>query len=276
MSEQFQIHTEHYIFLCELSKYKNYHNIISHTLTFGGHKTSCVIITIKDISGTEAYIDRVEYDNECAIDSELEKRGGTYELVSAALYTLKIKYPTIKLLTLFDNSHIICEEDTKEYKLNLALDYISKYNQTWYELNFNAKLPQPLMDTYKYSLKIIDTPLDVFEYQVERGDFLNPYKMIYENSKTPREFFINLRKSLKNNYCKEVCKWIVTYMNLLQIKYFPDMWYIETNSIEKPMNYSISPYKKKSLFNNIMFGGRNNIDYSSVNSGKSIGYYNDF
>jgi hypothetical protein len=280
MTEQFQIHTENYIFLCRITEFKNYHtNIISHTLTFGSDKVGCVIIAIKDTSSNEAYIDRVEYDNKCAIDSELEKRGGTYELVSAALCTLKTKYPTIKLVTLIDNSHILCEEDNKLYKLNLALDYISKYNKTWYELKFNAKLPKHLMDTYKYSLKILDEPIDVFEYQVERGAFLKSYESIYNKSKTPRDFFSNLRKTLKDDYCKEVCKWIVNYMDLLQIKFFPDMWYIEASSIEKPKIYSIPSFEKK-INNTSMFGGTTILSLSSnsilENTGKSIGYYKDF
>lgn len=209
------------------------------TASLGGPNKICVVIAI-DSSKQEAYIDRVDYDSQCAMNGTLKRQNGTVDLVCAALWIVRTRFPHITTFTLKDDSHIKCQEGSNRYKLSLAYDYILKYGGTWYQNKFHATLPDNYLHDFQDSLKCITEPLENIEYLISRGaDYLEPYREIYLDSSSPRDFFKRLRNIYGDQYCYQVCSWIGKYMNLLDVKLFYDSWFIQVDKVQEPPNYSI-------------------------------------
>ena len=251
------------------------------TASLGGDTTYCVVVAIYEDNPTVAYIDIVEYDSRCAKDILLEHKDGTFDLVTTALWTIHTRFPSIKVFTLKDDSHILCEEGSKKYKLNLACESILKYGKTWYQYRFNATLSDSLLSTFYDSQHILDKPLDDINFQASRGaSYLLPYKSIYTNSKSPRDFFKNLREKYQKRYCHEVYQWIKKYMDLLNIKLYSDSWFITTETLNPPQNYTIiktaknirGGMKKRKTRRANLYTVRNTTD----NVGSIVGIYENF
>ena len=174
-----------------------------YTISFGGKNNFCFIASINPKKPFEVYIVNIEYNESCLKDNKLDERGGIVKLVRIALWTIKSMFPTIKHFTLNDSSHIDCIKGIKTHKLNLAYDYILKYNETWYEKQFNAKLPgsltkdscmiNSLMCEYKSSLLVLDEPVEPFEIIKDKVNIAERYKSDYKNAKSPRDFIQKLR-----------------------------------------------------------------------------------
>jgi hypothetical protein len=235
-------------YYCKVTKYPGSEN---KTFSFGGANYYCVIIAVKEQTSQMGYLDRMEYNRACVKDGKLEHKEGTAQLGIAALWTFHTLFPEVKTLTLTDDSHIHCEEDSKQYRMNLSYDYIVKHNKTWYEDKFNAKLPEPLFTSYKESCKILDLPLDPFEFQSERMSELKKYETAYRSASTPREFINSLRKDYGKQYCIEVSRWLSRYIELLPIQTHKQEWFILMDHPTKPTGYSIEP-----TTNSIRGGGK--------------------
>ena len=207
---------------------------ISYTIAVGG-KAKYVIFAIKE-NASQAYIDRIEYDQACVMNGKLEHQPGTQQLVSASLWAVPTLLTQIREFTLTDDSHVFCKEGSKLYKLSIAYDYIIKYGKTWYEDKFSAILPEPLFTQYKESLRILDEPLELFEFQAERLHFLKKHEDTYRSSKSPRDFIQNLRNKYGEQYCYEVGPWLSKYMEHLQVKIYKDQWKIPVGA---PQNFSM-------------------------------------
>jgi len=224
-------------FYCKIIYYKASSAV---TFLFGGKTEYCIVISIRDTIRTDAYIDRIEYNVACVKDGRLEHRPGTIDLVNAGLLTFHRFFPDIKQLTFKDDSHIYCEEGSKAYKLSMAYESILKYGKTWYEDKFKASLPANLFKQYTGSMKILDEPLDSFEFQVSRVPFMRPYEKIYRKSSSPRDFIRQLRMELGDQYCFEVGKWLTKYIEILQVTIFKDSWYISVEDIKETSTLHIS------------------------------------
>ena len=263
------IHAFNKKFYCKISTCRKYNsNIISATLSFGVNNTYCVVIAIDDITKQFGYLAEVQYNKLCITDGTLERKIGTYQFVSVCLYTVTYLFPNIKILNLKDDSYFDCINNGKHYKTSLSHDYIIKYNQTYYEKNFNAKLPKDIYDIYRESLDILDSeiiPLDILKIKLKNIknnknnknnkkkniSYLEKYKDTYANAKTPREFINMLRNKYGEQYCFEVRLWLISYLELLGIDTYKDNWYIDPYNFKKPSDYTI--YRT----NNISRGGKN-------------------
>jgi hypothetical protein len=242
----------------------------NYTISFGGKSEFCFIAAIKVDKPHICYIDRVEYNAACVVDGSLKERGGTAELVKLALWTIVSKFPDVTTFTFKDDSYVHCEKGSKINKLSLAHDFIVKYNQTWYQRNFNAELPPEMASKFLESLSALDRPIDSFDFMSSRLEALRPYQTIYENSDTPRSFINSLRGP---QYCFEVGKWIEQYISLLDITTFKDSWFIRRENIAEPPNYSITETN-----NNIRGGGstrKNRKHNFSLVTHNSFGGYNN-
>ena len=182
-----------------------------YTFSLGGKHKYCITIALKPDAPEDGYIDTMEYNKACVKDGTLEHREGTSHLGKTALWVFHSLFPQVKRFTLIDDSHIYCEEGSKQFKLNLAYDSILKHNKTWYEDKLNAQLPEPLMKLYKDSCSILDKPLDPFDFIIQRNENLKPYEKEYKESNSPRDFLNRLRTNLGHQYCFEVGKWLSGY-----------------------------------------------------------------
>lgn len=288
---------------------QNYNCVIS----FGtGMKKWCIIALYDNKKPNEIYIDRVENNDLClAVGKLREYEKGTIKLFKIALYTLKQLFPDIIKLTLHDNSQIYCNETNKMFKLSLSYDYILKYNESWYQKNFSAELPgfiskkninnniinnntkypitsEPgtLMDIYTTSLRELDTNIMDYSLIINIFSQFSEYKNEYESSNTPREFINILRKTLKNDFCFKVGKWLNQYMLFLQIKLSPEYWYILTKNIANVPNFTINELTNNNT-KTILNGGKRHNKTLKNNTGLCIisdsnltdtfiGSYNDY
>jgi len=257
-------------FYCKVQTILQYNSNPMYTISFGSKTEFCVTIAIK--LDTVAYIDRVEYNELCVKDGVLPD-GGTSTIVSVALWTIKQLFPRIETFTLTDDSYLYCIKKSKEYKLSLAYDYIVKYGETWYEKKFKAILPDKFYSDYKDSQKVLDLPLDPFEYQSSRAPFLIKYKDVYSSTKTPRDFITSLRETYGREYCKEVGPWLNRYMECLKVVMFKDSWLIQMPSVLQPEGYELTKLTKVPL-NQPRGGSRKTRKVQKNNDGSCHGYWN--
>ena len=253
------------IFYCKVSNYGE-----NYTISIGGKRGYCFVVSIKKHSD-KAYIDRVEYNEACVKDGKLEENGGMYKLICGGLYFIKETFSNIKIITLKDDSHIYCKKGSKEYKMSLAFDYIIKYNKTWYQIKFNAKLPEDILLLFNNYLLYLDEPLPNYNYIVSLIPDINEFESIYLESKSPRDFIQNIREIYADKYCFKVCKWLHHFLNNIGIKSFSDLWYIDTENIVKPDIYSVN-----STMNEMRGGGtkkRKNFSIVSARDVSIIGIY---
>lgn len=278
----------------------------NYTISFGGANVFCFTAAIRAATPTICYIDRVEYNNACVVNGTLRERGNTVQslpleeilvltqvsvvqLVRLALWTIVTKFPNVLTFTLFDDSYIYCNGENTGVKLSLSYDSILKYNQTWYQRNFKAELPEFIAQKFENSFAVLDHPLESFDFMRSRLNALEPYAELYHETIlasedtstdasvccTPRIFIQNLRKKYGANYCFEVGPWIEKYMTLLGIYLPKDGWFIRKENITFPPNYTIAKTtnsihggsntrkqkrKNYSLISHRSFGGWDNVD----------------
>jgi len=230
------------------------------TLSFGaGMKRFCMTVAYDHTKPNQLYIDRVENNDLCVIDSKLSSYDkGTVKFIKTALWAMKQLYPTIDMITLHDDSQIYCDENSKTFKLSMSYDYIVKYNKTWYQKHFDAQLPgligyrnekgktvvdtedKSLMYYYVESLKALDKSLLPYEQIIEKFPQFKEYETEYKESDTPRKFINKLRETLKGEYCFKVGKWLNHYMRYLDIKLSSEFWFILSSDIEAVPNFTMT------------------------------------
>jgi hypothetical protein len=221
----------------------------NYTITLGGKDASCVVFGTRCEKGaqvTEMYLDRVEYNSKCAKNEDLIRKTGTMDMVHTALWFVKDLFPSLKKVTLMDDSHIECFVRGRKYKLPLAQDYIIKENKTWYQDKFNAELPKELAEMFQKSLNILDWRCDPIDQLVEKGAiFLTEFKDTYSVSLSPRDFIKRLQKELGDQYCSKVALWLAKYFMFLHIDVYKLHWQIMSANFKKPVQYKKEPYVLK-------------------------------
>lgn len=241
----------------------------SCTISFDtGMKKFCLIAIYNHKKPHVINIDRIENNELCVLEGKLHNyEKGTVKFIKTALYAIKQLFPLVNMLTLHDDSQIYCDNNSKLFKLSMSYDYTIKYNETWYEKNFNAELPgfiskhynsaaaaagedraqnpikiaaeNTLMDNYIKSLAVLDEPITNYALIKDMFPQFSDYKDIYESASTPRHFIHLLRKKLGADFCYKVGKWLNQYMVALQIKLAPEFWYISTSNIPAVPGFSI-------------------------------------
>jgi len=231
-------------------------------------------------SRDEINVIRVEHNDLCIEGDTLSKvLQGSSKLVNLGLYAMKRMLPHLKRFTLMDDSFLYCNGGDQGPSISLAYETILKYNQTWYQQKCGAVLPgfvswaepsnvtplpdhmidipmlinrkpmvmrvvrESIMAYYLDSLKVLDEPCRPWEVYA-KGDMhidgILPYREIYENSSSPRDFIQRLRDSLGKDYCITVHKWFNHYIRQLGIKDFKDNWIIPVEHVPTPPDFFAS------------------------------------
>jgi hypothetical protein len=248
-------------------------------------KKFCLTAIYKGVKPTEIYIDRVENNDLCLLNGKLsDYEKGTVKLIKVALFVMKSLFPDVTKYTLHDDSQLYCDKSSFLFKLSMSYDYILKYNETWYQKNFNAELPESLMTMYNNSLKVLDEPITDYALIVNMFPQFSEYKSEYESSSTPRKFISLLRKKLDREFCFKVGKWLNQYMVSLQIKLLAENWYINAANIKNVPNFSMTHMDSNNA-NRILNGGgrtrKNNkrigykIKSDSAFTENCVGYYDE-
>jgi hypothetical protein len=269
------------------------------TYSFGnGRNNYCLTASYDPANPDNIYIDRVE-KAECLIDVNIEDiEDATAKLVRLALYTMYQDKPSIKRITLKDDSYLYCNGSSGP-KISIAYDYILKYNQTWYQKKFGALLPGFIsengemientklikisiddspkmvhvidgspMDIYLTSILNLDKPCITYEEITDNFYEIKRHRNEYELSASPRDFIEKLRKKYDIvTFCKEGATWFKRYIEFLQVKLFYDLWYIPVSSIKMPTGFVITEPSAKNKSRILQGGKRNRTKKSSIQYG---------
>lgn len=234
------------------------------TVLIGGAKKGCVEITggtepnddmyKRLIDHTKATIAHVTYAKTCSLERELEQGVGTRTMVKFALNFVKQRFPHVTSFMLQDSSNFMCDNrwiDLSHY--NIAL-----YSKTWYERNFNAKLPD--REAYAAYLKHVEyfskeerkTSVEAFinVYAKEQDNDVK-FKEIFKETSTYNEFFKRL-KDEHHDFCQVTYKWLSKFVTdqvqftdkwiITEVPMMEGAWSIEERLVSAPV-YSVGGYR---------------------------------
>lgn len=278
MKQSYSINAYDISLTCTLSEFPT-HDGIYYSFVFNSNTIFRVTSSINPRTSTICYIDNIEYNKSCIKDHALEENGELVKYMKSVLWTIVHLFPNIKTIELKDYLYICCENNSRQHMVNLACEYIAKYNNTWFEKHFNAIIySKDSYNSYRESLNVLDNPLDIIEYILDIRPELEKYKNIYKISLTPREFINNLRNAYPETYYFETASWMPSYLRLLRIIYYCDMWSIYKSNIIKPYNYNIETLdilleKDKSA---LIQKANYRLVTSYDEHGSCVGYYDTF
>ncbi len=256
-----------------------------YTFSFGtGPRRFCLIVSIDGKDYSSAYIDRVDRLEKCSRGKSLtDMVEGTVKFVHLGLYAITKMCKYITRFTLRDDSKIICNGENGP-GIRFAYDYLLKYNMTWYQKKFGARLDGwvgeekvdaevetlslpgyqeirvikgSLMYQYLTSLTVLDEPCREFAFIRDLFPELEEYREIYENAQSPRDFLIQIRARFPDSpsFCNGVYRWFDRYMGTLRIQLFMDSWFIPIDQVQEPLGFAVGkPVNEKVL--DTYHGGR--------------------
>lgn len=258
-----------------------------YTFSFGtGPLRFCMIVSIDGKDYSSAYIDRIERVEKCSKDRGLtEITDGMAKFVSLGLYTIRMMCPWVKRFTLKDNSKMICN-GVNGPSISLAYDYLLKYNMTWYQKKFGARLEgflesdtsyigetgsdvrETLMYQYLKSLEVLDKPCREFALLRDNFPELEEYQELYNSAHSPRDFLLRVRNQFHDSasFCKGVSRWFDRYMGSLRIQLFMDSWFIPVEQIQEPAGFLVGTHVEERVLNSYR-GGRRKVRQESGKRG---------
>lgn len=263
---------------CKISQYEYEDDSkSSYTISFGtGPSRYCLTVSITGKDYSTAYIDRVDRVETCPKGKGLSKIvNGMIKFVPLGLYTIKRMCPWVKRFTLKDNSRIICNGKDGP-AISLAYDSILKYNITWYQKNFGARL-EGLVDkanetteTFSSSqgdvyavkgspmarfftcLRALENPCYEWENIQDHFPEMRAYHDLYKSSASIREFLLRIRKQYHDaeSFCNGVSPWFDNYMDsILHISVFTNEWFIPVEQIQEPEGFLVKKPVDASILN---------------------------
>lgn len=257
-----------------------------YTFSFGtGPRRYCMIVSIDGKDYSSAYIDRIDRLEKCTKGVTItDVADGMAKFVSLGLYAIRKMCPYLTRFTLKDDSKVICQ-GVKGPSIGLAYDSLLKYNMTWYQKRFGARLdgfmeeekgddietfsfsPGPrvfhavkgsLMYQFLKSLEVLDEPCREFMLLRDHFPELDAYRDLYEASSSPRDFISRVRTRFSDpaSFCHGVARWFDRYMNSLRIQLFMDSWFIPVEQIQEPRAFAVDKAVEESVLNSYRGGKR--------------------
>ncbi len=253
--------------------------ILSHTITIGGDYGECATVSYTYMANkpVSASLPHLLYEPECTIGSDLERSGGTVQMIKTLLKYAYKKVPDIHIFGFDDMSKIECVEKDISLKpprklrepIDLYYFSIAYHDMSWYELNFNAKMKdKDLYLKYRNNLGFLTSKeeksklvaldfLQSIQCPIEHVDYL---KEKYEKTETFRDFFKSIPK---DDRCKYLQHWITTFMEKhLKNIFLNKGWEIDVLDMEsnKPAKVGGKYTRKRNI--------KNRIKYRVNNEGK--------
>jgi hypothetical protein len=231
---------KYYTFTSKLHVFNATVDTITHVLNIGGKYNKCVNITA-NINGskTHAYIDHIQSEPECTLDTILENSQAS-EMIRASIQFCKHMYPELTTIELSDASNIECgiKAPRKRVKpFSLPHLSIATNKQTWYEKHFGAKYKfKSLQEKYVLNKLNLDKPIDVSFDEFAKMNILSEYQRTklesyYNSAKSWYDFFISVPKEER---CELFFNWLSTFINMIIDNSFNmDGWAIDYDSMEK-------------------------------------------
>lgn len=206
-------------------------NKYNYSIKIGGNdKYDCIEMFVYN-NNSIAKLQQINYDIKCNISENLEKSGGTKDMVIAGLYAIKFLFKDkVTHISLDDYSYIKCKDNRTPSLLYYNIAFKRK---SWYESNFGA-VPRTMKLKQKYLdiLNILNNEntmesIEWFEINILR-DVKDKIFILqqYMNSKTYTEFFNNIKQDKSLNICIEKYNWIQSLFTLNDL-HVPRDWIID-------------------------------------------------
>jgi len=223
----------------KITKYEE--RIIGRNLKIGGNYADCVNISISYSGDTpiSAYIPILVYDEECSIETPLDRGGGSVVMIKELLIYVKQKIPEITSVNC-ENAYDIYKylgtkkKGTQIKPIPLYFFSILFNGKTWYEKHFNARLKQDrahkaYRSKVEQMLTMQKPSFDIF-LQIINPPLKNipELKKYYETHNTYGDFFHAIPIQ---DRCELVRDWITTFMQYYIGDVFSNNnWLIPINS----------------------------------------------
>ena len=253
------------------------------TIVGGGDYDKCATVSYKYNGKTpiSASLPYLLYEPECTIGSDLERSGGTVQMIKTLLNYAYKKVPDIHIFEFDDMSKIECVGKDLSLKpprklrepIDLYYFSIAYHDMTWYELNFNAKMiDKSKYEKYRNSLEFLKNKeeknkilaldfLQSINCPVDHVDYL---KEKYEKTETFRDFFKSIPR---DDRCKYLQHWITPFMeNYLKKYFFNKGWEIDILDMEsnKPAKVGGKYTRKRNIKNRIKYRVNNEGKYQAL------------
>lgn len=227
----------------------------------GGNYDDCVNISIQYQNGKphSASMPILVYDEECSLETPLEKQGGSVTMIKTLLNYVHRNIPEITEINFDDTSNIDCATEEElvaktARKRGTAVKPIPLYyfsmafnGVTWYEKHFNAKLKNN--KKHKIYRETLDKFLNTKEMKPSFEEFrviasvpvdqIEELQAYYENANTYGDFFNSIPKK---DRCRLVQSWIGQFMT----RYMGDAFQNYNWMIELPLRSSGGGGSRKS------------------------------
>jgi hypothetical protein len=232
---------ERYIFKSATHTFQAVVDRAKHTISIGGRYNDCIELTF-NISNNIAFIEHIQSEPECSLDSDLEQ-GESVDMIKASIQFVNTLYPSIKNFEFDDASKIDCETKTKSGRpprrmkrpISLAHLSIATNKQTWYEKHFAATYKNE-HEKYREKLKKLDEQI-----HIEFPEFIKMYGLTpeqvgllepkYMKAKSWYDLFSNIPK---DDRCKIFYRWLEFCIQTLTDGAFSSsVWVIRIETMPK-------------------------------------------
>jgi hypothetical protein len=243
--------TDKYTFQAKIQEQIN-----GYTVKIGGRNYGdCINISVYINEKREpinAKLSHIQSEVECSFDT-IMKENDTVHFLIASLQFCKQKFPGIQGFELDDMSNIDCGKSKNttpprklEKPFSLAHFSLAKYGETWYELQFGARMiNNTLHKIYKDHTKILNQPIQMSFDEFIRKSFCLPNQIpileqYFSPSKTWHEFFNSIPKHIQ---CYVLFNWLPEFVNMLISGSFNySSWVIDVEKVpEMTIQMNVKP-----------------------------------
>jgi hypothetical protein len=202
-----------------------------------------MVLTIH-IEDNIAHIDGMGWHAYCNTSGNLVRSNpGTLDMIKACITFVFKRFPSIKHVTLIDNSKIKC---TNKVDLDLGPHYISKYGQTWYERHLGARLEdQNTQNKYNSFINKLKGPKP-FDFKHFKQTYLIKSRVrnlhdvlepLYDSSETLQSFLQQCNKEFE---CMIFEGWLSYFVSAFSgIRFWDTYWTIDRQTW-KNINISVT------------------------------------
>jgi hypothetical protein len=203
-----------------------------------GGKNKCVQIKIPNIENPESG-ELLWLETEkggCELRDITIKGALTRNMVLLILTYIKKKYPSIKIITLLDDSKLHCYlPDERKVTYSMMYHNIAFHQKTYYERMYNAI---HVVDSEKNEYDNLITNFDNPEKKPKQFSFNNPslteiLKPIWDSTNTWKEFFIQIERQFGDKKCSIVYPWIkFAIYNIFENKTIGQSWFFRADTLD--------------------------------------------
>lgn len=256
---EYKIETTSGKFICKISGTfdRNTYQPISYNINLGRKDKYCVQIKVpsKESGETDAYLMWVQADEDCSLETHIEKGLSKQMTLLGLTLTRKIN-PNITTVSFEDTSSFKCKlPNNEEKQVPMKAFHIAFHEATWYEYYFNAQLKNDYDKYCKLKKNMYKSENKPKTFDFINSDLQKELDPIYATTTNWYDFFQAISKKYGNKKCGMIYPWIMRAMyEVFKSNIYDDThWYIDFKYNEEQNK---TPMIEYSLTNSEMKGGK--------------------